>query len=442
MPKLKKDDRDLDWFSFHPDKFYFGVNELPEHIIGRYIMLLIQQWRAGTTSKSAGRNNRITIVGKVLSMEKVSDPTSEGSSEGTTDPNSEAISTAIRGVGGRYSFATTIEMDEEAIFEAISKKFQEVGAGRFQNQFLELMREESNQRIELYRINKVNGSKGGRAKAQKFKQNSSEGSSGGISDGSSEANSEPSRVAISETLAGVLPKNSTAQHSNNNTLTPIIPFSKKINAETADAGSPPGEIYPGLHLVEKSIQIAGNDPILLSFRLDEGFTSKEVLRVLKSSVDGLVMNTDLPKRPPQFIKFVFERWVGEVIAQKLELAEGKLRQHFRTFINFRLTELEKSFEKYCRDGQWFQTELNKAVKPEMDPALVASFAEYYLTVKEAGNMHYQGLANFSMERELNSWMADKGRKINGHKKSKSSEPDLSDVAKMSLEQKREHYNKT
>lgn len=162
----------------------------------------------------------------------------------------------------------------------------------------------------------------------------------------------------------------------------------------------------GLTRHEVSFQRAGNDPLRLSFFLDESYLSREILALLNGSMEQMCMIGDLYKRPDNFLKFLFEYFIAETLAKGQDLTAGRLRIEFTNMISYRLKSVEKFFNESQKDDQWFEKEFQKHVPKDWPKQEKDKFRIYFTTALPSGKKYYQTVNNFVMENAVQTWASN------------------------------------
>lgn len=179
---------------------------------------------------------------------------------------------------------------------------------------------------------------------------------------------------------------------------PTDPKNKPAEEQKKIPGAPP----MGTTLFEKSIQTNGNGEIRLSFLLDDTELSKNILELLNSGSESLLMACDLYMRPVEFQKFIIERFIREAVVKGEERSVGRLRLDFLWMCTNRMGELERAFQKDQQDLIWFEEELTKCTNGA-PVEVVQTYRDFYLTPLDSGSHYYKTLANFSVEKTFKSW---------------------------------------
>jgi hypothetical protein len=341
------EDKDYDWLRFFPNRFYFGTMEMPDHVVGRYIKLLCQEWFNGDISSNlTGMDDILEVVGEIVSVDN-----SSGASRGVqqnfgTNPNS-----VIR-----------IRLNRDALWDALKTKFVPVGHGRYVNNTLEEEREDTKQRIQKQEVNRINGSKGGhKSAALRSVQNKSSSSHAPTI-----ASSGASSFGLSENSGPVQPI--TLQYISN------------LN-------------YP-----QGFLENGGNGTDNMSERIQQLVTANFQSMSLAGSLHG---------RPPAFVQFAIDYWIRDVIAKGLNISEQKLRENFVDVVSNRIGEIEKAYARQSQDEHWFTEELDRvAEQMQAKKFLVKKFKDYYLKALPSGGYFFQTFPNFSVEKTLTEWIAN------------------------------------
>jgi hypothetical protein len=362
------DNKDFNWFSFYPNKFFFGVQELDDHIVGRYIKLLCLQWFKGSISPDfPGMSDILTVTGEIISVEPLENDPRGGSRplEGGLNPLGPST--------------IKIRLDTRTLWEALQPKFTMVGIKRYANDFLEREREITNERIEKHKLSVESGREGGKIsaalRAQKVKTPSNHPST-------------PPSTSLDSFLKGevqplvLVPSQPITLHYSDNTLT-----QKNLKKED-------GEKIPQTLEADKLAQ-----------RMEE---------VVRNHWDFMREAGDLKDRPENFQKFVVEYWKKNVLAIGLNGNAKTLRKNFVDLCTSRMDVIEKAFIRQERDLNWFNDELLKVIDPkELSNPVVKKFCEYYARELETGGYFFQSFPNFSVATTLREWFATEKPKRGG-----------------------------
>jgi hypothetical protein len=133
------DDKNFEWFRFDPKRVYFDILNMPDHIAGRYIKLLCEEWFNGTISSSLpSMPETIEVKGELLGID----------------------GTQLKG-GSRGVQQILIRLDKQSIWDLLKFKFEMNGGGNYVSPWLEDERQDTAQRIKSQHDAVENGRKGG-----------------------------------------------------------------------------------------------------------------------------------------------------------------------------------------------------------------------------------------------------------------------------------------
>jgi hypothetical protein len=344
------EEKNLDWFRFFPNRFYFGTLKMPDHAVGRYMKLLCEEWFNGDISDDlAGMEDILTVTGEIISIEN-----SSGASRGVANEFDTSPDSIIK-----------IRLNRKALWEILRTKFDPVGHGRYANRTLEEERLDTHERLKKQEVNRENGRKGGNKSAAKrsfqLTIGSTMPSSGGSSDGRS---------------GGLSPGNSSGQSG----LQPITVHNSNIkNYSQQD------------FLDEESV----TDDL-----------TERLRQLVEKNLNALLLAGDLSNRPANFTQFAIEYWIRDVLAKGMNISEKKLRENFVDVINKRMSEIEQAFTRHVQDADWFIHELNRVAGPDLPPWFINKFRDYYLKPIPSGGYFFQTFTNFDLAKTLSDWIAN------------------------------------